>query len=262
MAPAALFYEYDFIVENFALLGNAMEVTNYPLLRKSIWHAFWNHSCRHSKLLDEREHPAENYAGIIAGVLTIPAPRCQHLETYHQYFIIVTQILIGLMLVLRTYALYGRSKRVLALMIFVAVASIAVAILSVFTGKGGDCSQNLRLNVGCAYGFTEAQVSSMEPLFRVVSERDNFRRGISLATASAGSGVLDFMVFILTLRKGLGLDSRGVNFLGVLLRDGSVYFGPPSRALISSPLIQVTKLGSPYTCGIITTFTNMYIVKE
>lgn len=58
-------------------------------------------------------------------------------------------------------------------MIFVAVASIAVAIvrflqadslieltflqLSVFTGKGGDSSQNLRLNVGCAYGFTVAQ---------------------------------------------------------------------------------------------------------
>ncbi|KAJ7821291.1 hypothetical protein B0H14DRAFT_2599285 [Mycena olivaceomarginata] len=62
---AALFYEYfltsDFIVGNFALLGNTIEVTDYPLLCKSTWHAFWNHSCRHSKLLDDREHPAENY---------------------------------------------------------------------------------------------------------------------------------------------------------------------------------------------------------
>ncbi|KAJ7331372.1 hypothetical protein DFH08DRAFT_881467 [Mycena albidolilacea] len=161
---------------------------------------------------------------------------CQHLETYHQYFIIVTQILIGLMLLLRTYALYERSKRVLALMVFVAVASIAVAIWSVFTGKAGDSSQNLHLYVGCAYGFTKAQ-------------------GISLATAWAGSGVFDFMVFVLTLRKGLGVDSRDINLLSVLLRDGSVYFGVMAMSNLSNILTFV--LGSPYTRGIVTTFTNI-----
>ncbi|KAJ7821292.1 hypothetical protein B0H14DRAFT_2599286 [Mycena olivaceomarginata] len=113
------------------------------------------------------------------------------------------------MLLLRTYALYEQSKRVLALMVFVAIASIAVAIWSVFTGKAGDSGQNLHLDVGCAYGFIRVQ-------------------GISLAMAWAGSRVFDFMVFALTLRKGLGVDSRGVNFLSVLLWDGRTYSNSPA----------------------------------
>ncbi|KAJ6589278.1 hypothetical protein B0H19DRAFT_1103488 [Mycena capillaripes] len=161
---------------------------------------------------------------------------CQHLETYHQYFIIVTQILVGLMLLLRTYALYERSKPVLAFMIFVAVASIAVAIWSVLTGKAGGSGQNLHLYVGCAYGFTQAQ-------------------GVSLATAWAGSGVFDFMVFLLTLRKGLGANIPGANLLGLLLRDGSIYFGVMAVSNLSNILTFV--LGSPYTRGIATTFCSV-----
>lgn len=54
-------------------------------------------------------------------------------------------------------------------------------------------------------------MSSMEPLFRVVSERDNFRKGISLATAWAGSGVFDLMVCV--GRPPQLLDSIGVIFV-------------------------------------------------
>ncbi|KAF7334564.1 hypothetical protein MVEN_02286300 [Mycena venus] len=181
--------------------------------------------------------------------------RCQHLETYHQYFIIATQILVGLMLLLRTYALYERSKRVLGFMIFVAVASIAVAIWSVLSGKAGDSSENLHLYVGCAYGFTKTQ-------------------GISLATAWAGSGIFDFMVFLLTLYKGLGsIRPRGANLLTTLLRDGSIYFGVMAASNLSNILtfvvselvyvrisdlvISTAQLGGPYTRDIATTFTNI-----
>ncbi|KAJ6545316.1 hypothetical protein B0H19DRAFT_866597, partial [Mycena capillaripes] len=164
---------------------------------------------------------------------------CQHLATYHQYFIIASQILIGLMLLLRTYALYQRSKQVLIFMILVAVTSIAVAIVrlfevhrilltflqwSVFTGWGGDNSEVL---------------------------------GISLATAWAGSGICDFMVFFLTLYKGLRSNRLpGASLLTTLLRDGTRAFWslPIDR---HRPRLMIYLRLQTYTRGITTTFTNV-----
>ncbi|KAJ7488259.1 hypothetical protein FB451DRAFT_1167715 [Mycena latifolia] len=123
------------------------------------------------------------------------------------YFIIVTQLMVGAMLILRTHALYERNKRVLTVMIAVAVGGVVVGLWSVITGKTGDTDDNLRLYFGCNYGVSEEQ-------------------GISLASAWAGVAVFDCMIFLLTLYKVFsGLRPNGTNLLTVLLRDGSVYFG-------------------------------------
>ncbi|KAJ6576034.1 hypothetical protein DFH09DRAFT_1150244 [Mycena vulgaris] len=145
---------------------------------------------------------------------------CRRLESYHQYFIIVTQLMVGSMLVLRTYALYERSKRVLTLMISVAVGAVVAGIWSVVTGKTGDTNDNLPLYFGCDYAISQSQ-------------------GVSLASAWAGVAVFDFF----TRRRPNGAD-----LLTVLLRDGLVMF----MSNLSNILTFVS-----YTRGIATTWTNI-----
>ncbi|KAJ6468128.1 hypothetical protein C8R47DRAFT_1200993 [Mycena vitilis] len=163
---------------------------------------------------------------------------CLGLESYHQYFIVASQIMIGVrdiaMLILRTYALYERSKRVLTLMVTVTVAAVAWSIL---TGKAVDKSTNLPLYFGCNYPTSREQ-------------------GLSLAAAWAGVAVFDCMIFLLTLYKVFSRRRpNGTDLLTVLLRDGSVYFGVMVMSNVSNILTFV--LGTSYTRGIATTFTNI-----
>jgi hypothetical protein len=81
------------------------------------------------------------------------------------------------MLILRTYALYERSKRVLALMIAVAFGAVVVGIVrlpfvryiwvpanifnsqwSILSGKAVDKTTNLPLYIGCDYPTSKAQL--------------------------------------------------------------------------------------------------------
>ncbi|KAJ7121513.1 hypothetical protein C8R44DRAFT_622502, partial [Mycena epipterygia] len=161
--------------------------------------------------------------------------RCRHLESYHQYFIIATQVLVAALLILRTYALYDRNKGVLAFMLSVTVGAIIVGIWTVVTGKTGDDASNLRLYFGCDYAISHSQ-------------------GISLATAFAGAAVFDCMIFLLTLYRALCTRRRpnSGDLFTVLLRDGMSAFRP-----IPSSLCPFTVSGSPFTRGIATTFTNI-----
>ncbi|KAJ6511174.1 hypothetical protein C8R45DRAFT_1089288 [Mycena sanguinolenta] len=142
--------------------------------------------------------------------------------------------LVGLILIIRTYALYHKSKRILVFMIFVAIATVGVALRSAFNTPPDIRSDNVQQHVGCAFGITKP-------------------RGVNLAIAWAGSGVSDFIIFLLTLYKGLSSGrSRGTNFLTLLLRDGSIYFGVMTLSNIWNISSFVL-----YTRGISTTFTNI-----
>ncbi|ESK87061.1 hypothetical protein Moror_11942 [Moniliophthora roreri MCA 2997] len=57
--------------------------------------------------------------------------RCDKLQSYHQYYAVVVQIMVGVMLVLRTYALYGRNRKVLAGMLAVMFAAIGFGVVRV-----------------------------------------------------------------------------------------------------------------------------------
>ncbi|KAJ7245637.1 hypothetical protein B0H12DRAFT_1127396 [Mycena haematopus] len=160
---------------------------------------------------------------------------CLGLESYHQYFIIVTQLIVAVMLMLRTYALYERSKRVLAWMILVASGAVAVGIWTVISGKAVDQSTNLPLYFGCNYPTSRAQ-------------------GLSLAAAWAGVAVFDCMIFLLTLSRVFSAR-RNSTILTILLRDGSIYFGVMVLSNLSNILTFV--FGTEYTRGIATTFTNI-----
>ncbi|KAJ7882160.1 hypothetical protein B0H13DRAFT_2667432 [Mycena leptocephala] len=173
---------------------------------------------------------------IYANVLQI----CNKIHQYHEYFSVVMQIIIGIMLILRTYALYERSRRVLAFMVYISAGVIAVGAWSVISGpsrKPGDDVPPLHLYIGCSSGLSYSQ-------------------SVGLAAAWAGMGVFDATIFLLTLYRALSHHrAQGLDLVTVLVRDGSIYFGIIVIANISNILTFI--LAEPYTRGTPTTFTNV-----
>ncbi|KAF7343841.1 hypothetical protein MSAN_01965400 [Mycena sanguinolenta] len=171
---------------------------------------------------------------------------CQQLQYYHQWFIITTQIIIGAMLVLRTYALYERNKRVLGLMLAIGACIIAacIALYGKKPGVNYDFN-NLPLHLGCTYGIIPAQSPG-------------------LIVAWASMAVFDCLIFSLTLRKALCQRYPSAkHLLSVLLRDGSVYFGVMMILNVSNILtfifggLMIKPTRKLYTRGVVTTFANI-----
>ncbi|KAJ7917155.1 hypothetical protein B0H13DRAFT_2322583 [Mycena leptocephala] len=183
-----------------------------------------------------------NRYGMLLG--TVPVVfQCNKLHLYHEYFAVVTQIIIGIMLILRTYALYERNRRVLSLMIFVAAGVIAVGGWAVISGPGAKAGDEVRevpplhLYIGCSAGISASQ-------------------SVGLAAAWAGMGMFDLTIFVLTLYRALSrrrAQSQGL--VTVLLRDGSIYFGVIVAANLANILTFI--FAGPYTRGAPTTFTNV-----
>ncbi|KAJ7888322.1 hypothetical protein B0H14DRAFT_2693571 [Mycena olivaceomarginata] len=152
---------------------------------------------------------------------------CRQLEYYHQWFIIATQMIIGVILILRTYALYERNNRVLGLVLGISAGAVGACIWgTVFSGKTVNLwpGANLRNNIGCTYEITPAQST-----------------GLIIAWASMG--VFDCLIFFLTLYKALSRQySTGAQLLNVLLRDGSIYFGVVLFANVSNILTFIVSL--------------------
>ncbi|KAF7292111.1 hypothetical protein MIND_01237800 [Mycena indigotica] len=87
---------------------------------------------------------------------------CISLHTYHQYFAVVTQIIIGIMLILRTYALYERNRRVLTLMVCVAAAVIAVGAWAVLAPTHvPEDAPRISLYIGCFSAVNESQTTRL-----------------------------------------------------------------------------------------------------
>ncbi|KAJ7260124.1 hypothetical protein C8J57DRAFT_1471769 [Mycena rebaudengoi] len=163
---------------------------------------------------------------------------CGHLESFHQYYIIATQIIVGVMLILRTYALYERNKYILVSTILISLGLVGVAMYTVLSGKGGtDDAVGLPLYIGCIYSISRS-------------------KSLVLTGAWAGLGVFDSMIFTLTFYRALSQRrANRLQLITVLLRDGSLYFGVMIIANLCNILTFV--LGEPYTRGVATTFTNI-----
>ncbi|CAK5262451.1 unnamed protein product [Mycena citricolor] len=183
---------------------------------------------------------------------------CDVLEMYHSFFSLVIQIIIGVMLILRTYALYERSRRVLGFVVGVAALVIAVAVWAVVAGPttAADVKMPpLDLDRGCAAGVTRSQAAG-------------------LAIAWSSMMLFDCVIFVLTLYRALSRRrAMGFQLLTVLLRDGAIYFGV--MVLINVANILTFFMGKvdimftsdflvacsscnqqPYTKGVLATFTS------
>ncbi|KAJ7214479.1 hypothetical protein GGX14DRAFT_563292 [Mycena pura] len=166
--------------------------------------------------------------------------RCTVLEVYHEYFITVIQITIGVMLVLRTYALYERNNRVLCFMLVFGMSVLCISIWSTINtdrGPAGDRGSVVALEMGCAYAVAQTEVKGLI---------------IDWSTLS----LFDCMIFLLTLYKTLRRHRpAGLNLLTVLMRDGCIYFGVMVISNLSN--IFTYAFGTPATRGLFNTTTNI-----
>ncbi|KAJ7152674.1 hypothetical protein C8R43DRAFT_1003247 [Mycena crocata] len=163
---------------------------------------------------------------------------CHSLQTYHQYFAIVAQACVAAMLIMRTHALYGRSRKLLAFMLVVTFAAAAIGAYIIVTDKGDSTGlNNMLLEVGCATGLV---LSS--------SRRIGF--------GWTGMLVFDIMIFVLTAWKALVVsrEQRG-GLIKLLMRDGSAYF--LIMVVSNCGNIMSFMYAGPYIRGVGTTFTNV-----
>ncbi|CAK5272344.1 unnamed protein product [Mycena citricolor] len=163
------------------------------------------------------------------------------LETYHEYFIVVSQIIVGVLLILRTYALYERNRLVLCFLLLIGVGVIVCGVYgTVFLGSPKERQPNLPLLIGCNYQIDHKQ-------------------GIGLIYAWGSMGVFDIIIFFLTVHRALQFRRRSnggaLSLLSVLLRDGSIYFGVMVITNLCNIMTYI--VGKDYTRGVATTFMNV-----
>ncbi|KAF8193275.1 hypothetical protein K438DRAFT_1969759 [Mycena galopus ATCC 62051] len=168
---------------------------------------------------------------------------CTAMQTYHQYFSIVAQIFVAALLIMRTYALYQRSRRILILTTGIALAAVVFGAYIIFSGKGSsDTLDDVFLNVGCASGLDSSQ-----------SRRFGF--------GWMGMLLFDITVFGLTAWKALAHSREqsgqrgGRSLFTILMRDGAIFFFVMMAS--NGGNILTFFYAGPYTRGVATTFTNV-----
>ncbi|KDR79543.1 hypothetical protein GALMADRAFT_208873 [Galerina marginata CBS 339.88] len=128
---------------------------------------------------------------------------CLTIVAYHEFLITVTQVVIGGIVILRTHAIYGRSRRILFLLVVVAVGVSAYGISSIIQEKGNKHLKSDLSSSGC-----------------MLPTSNNGVRG--LAETWSGHVVFDTLVFLLTLYKSVTTKRQGFSILTVMLRDVSL----------------------------------------
>ncbi|KAJ6518380.1 hypothetical protein DFH09DRAFT_1287588 [Mycena vulgaris] len=163
-------------------------------------------------------------------------PVCKAFRAYHQYFALLSQVLVAVMLIMRTFALYGRNKMILAFMILITLGAFAFAIWVFLSGTEVHTLSPEIAAFGCPLGTPHA-------------------KSLRLATAWSGMLVFDVMIFGLTLFKALRGDWRRSDLLTILIRDGSIYFA--LMILSNAGNIGTYTMGGPFISGAATTVTNI-----
>ncbi|KAF7299846.1 hypothetical protein HMN09_00991600 [Mycena chlorophos] len=140
---------------------------------------------------------------------------CNSMDTYHQTYIWFSQFLAGVIMAIRVYALYGRTKTILATLCVCAAGAIGVAIWGIVTAlTSPDKRGSFGIYLGC--GSTKGEIQAL---------------GFIIIWA-AGS-FFDFVIFGLTLARtlrdgmwniSLSSQFKGIRLVRLFMRDGIIYF--------------------------------------
>ncbi|EMD39206.1 hypothetical protein CERSUDRAFT_122642 [Gelatoporia subvermispora B] len=165
--------------------------------------------------------------------------------TYHQYAAVGTQALVAVLLTLRTYALYKRSKVVLSMILFIFALSLGVTLWIILSEKSLTGSDRVLRGVGCDLSLSKAQAAHLAASW-----------GTMLA--------FDVLIFVLTLLETIknGMLLKG-SLSHIMLRDGAIYFGVivfmnivNILAFLSLMLLQLPTRNKDELRGMCTTLTN------
>ncbi|KAG6913899.1 hypothetical protein DXG01_003648 [Tephrocybe rancida] len=132
----------------------------------------------------------------------------------------MAQVIVGILLIMRTYALYDRSLRVLLFICSCALAAIIFGMWSVASGHGTKAIESYTPQAGC-----------IPPVSVVDATR--------LANAWIGTLMFDILIFGMTMFKSWRRGHRGDrSLLYILTRDGALYFGIMAVVVLVSPEYQ------------------------
>ncbi|KAF8240708.1 hypothetical protein L208DRAFT_513619 [Tricholoma matsutake] len=155
---------------------------------------------------------------------------CSSLSSFHQYYAVIVQIIVGFLLILRTYALYDRSWRALLFMLVVAGGVIVLGTWTVVKGVHGPEPNSNWTGVGCVPSLNKAPA-------------------IRYAAAWSGALVFDIVIFTMTIYKSVRRSRVGNRSLThILLRDGAIYFGIMAAVTLSNILSFLVRLSPLSRC--------------
>lgn len=161
----------------------------------------------------------------------------QSLILAHQIYLVISQGLIGIVLLIRTYALYNSNRPVKWFLILVSVILIAIACWSLSLKRNDTVVQPPGIGKARALALSESQAKSF-------------------ALAWSGMLLFDFSIFVLTLVKAVSIgSSRHRTLFDTILRDGTMYFGV--MTVTSLCTILTLALGRPFIRGVPSTLTNI-----
>ncbi|KAI6142615.1 hypothetical protein BKA82DRAFT_1003370 [Pisolithus tinctorius] len=165
---------------------------------------------------------------------------CKAAGVYEQIMIVIIQIIGGVIMIIRVYALYQKSRRVVLFLISLALAVIGVGCWAVLS-PSSDTSPAVpapALRYGCNVPITYDQAEHM-------------------AIAWGGQMMFDAVVFVLTLWRTLRIGRLGHRtLLDVLIRDGVLYFGLMTSANVANITAFLVATTSP-TKSLLAGFTNV-----
>ncbi|KAF9036156.1 hypothetical protein BJ165DRAFT_617819 [Panaeolus papilionaceus] len=163
---------------------------------------------------------------------------CTTLSAFHQYLAVVIQIIVGVLLIMRTYALYGSSRRILAFLCACGGTVIGYGVWCVMTDQSKPLSSE--------------DVTSLTACLLPVNDDS----AAKIASAWTGMLAFDILIFSMTVyRSWLKWRNERVAVLQVMLRDGSIYFAIMSISSLS--VILTFHLLEPYSRGVTVTLTNI-----
>ncbi|KAI0088762.1 hypothetical protein BDY19DRAFT_144887 [Irpex rosettiformis] len=169
-------------------------------------------------------------------IILINLQRCEHFSFWRQVMIMVSQVIVGAVQLLRVYALYGRSKKIIWLILSIAAVLLGFSIWAV-TGQSSEIS----LQEGCQ--FASSRLTA-----------------IHIVTAWEALFTFDLMIFCLTIARtyktrihyyGVG---RKMDLVTLMVRDGAMYFGV--MVLVQGANVVTYYAASPVLRGILSTLAS------
>jgi len=164
---------------------------------------------------------------------------CEGLHIYREWFVMVVQTHAGALCMIRVHALYGRSRRILILLVTIGMASIINAFAEMFASRrsGGE-------TIPVISSIPGSGCSQYTPAIG----------GQFAALAWTGVLVFDSVIFSLTMYKAFQIG-RGVRLLDVMVRDGAMYFS--ALFIINLANMLTLRYSPPLLRTTTTTYTNV-----
>ncbi|KAH9857026.1 hypothetical protein C2E23DRAFT_720976 [Lenzites betulinus] len=191
--------------------------------------------------------------------------RCRQLQLYHQIFAMLSQAVVAILLILRTYALYNCSKRMLALLISMHLGGAIHCLVRHCSSFPPKCARLTPLPQ-TAVLTSKSPLTTEVPLgFRYslcnLSLTDD--QGVHLALAWSAMLWFDTIIFLLTLYKAVQMRREmSGGLLAILFRDGELSAFPILVAVNMVNIVTFLTPRQPNTPmkGMATTMTNVLAV--